>query len=74
MAAAAILVDFPKHSGKVYRIVGNQHTFNEFCDEMSAQLGRTIKYSRQSYEEATKGMLEMGMEKSMVDLLMEANK
>ena len=57
-ASAAILVDPDTYSNKTLTLVGECHTYNDFIMELSAVLGKKIKYIKVSYETAAKGMID----------------
>ena len=61
-----------KHAGKTYNIVSNRHTMNELCEELSIQLGKTVGYVRQSYDEAKKNFLAVGVPEWQIDVLLDA--
>ena len=45
---------------------------NELCEELSIQLGKTVSYVRQSYDEAKKNFLAVGVPEWQIDVLLDA--
>jgi uncharacterized protein YbjT (DUF2867 family) len=59
---AAVCLTSAGHEGMVYEITGAQaHSYSEVCEQLSACLGRTIKYVDVPDDAAYHAMLNMGM-------------
>ena len=71
LAAAVIMSSPEKHAGKAYTIVSDTHSFEDLAKAFSAGLGRDVKYTQQSYEEAKAAWLQNGVPESTINGLME---
>ena len=73
-AAAAILVDPSKHANRTYPIVSNRHTYNDVAKAFSEVLGKEVTITTNSYEEAKKFMMGLGLPEWQVNGVLELYK
>ena len=73
-AAATILVDPSKHANKTHLIVSERHTHNDVAKTFSEALGKDVTITTNSYEDAKKFLMGVGLLEWQVDGLMELYK
>jgi uncharacterized protein YbjT (DUF2867 family) len=66
-AAAAVLVEPAKHTNQTYNVISDRHTYNEVATAFSEALGKTVTYTRVSYDDAKKAFLGTGIPEWQVD-------
>jgi uncharacterized protein YbjT (DUF2867 family) len=66
-AAAAVLVEPAKHTNQTYNVISDRHTYNEVATAFSEALGKTVTYTRVSYDDAKKAFLGMGIPEWQAD-------
>ena len=72
--AAAILVDPSKHANKTYPIVSDRHTHNDVAKTFSEALGKEVTVTTNSYEDAKKFLMGVGLPEWQVDGILELYK
>ena len=73
-AAAAVLVDPSKHANKTYSIVSDRHTHNDVAKTFSEALGKEVTVTTNSYEDAKKFLMGVGLPEWQVDGILESYK
>ena len=73
-AAAAILVNPANHANKIYKIVGDHHSYGDLAAAIGGALGKTVTYNQVSYDAAKQVFLGMGLPEWHVGGLMEVCK
>ena len=73
-AAAAVLVDPSKHANKTYPIVSDRHTHNDVAKTFSEALGKEVTVTTNSYEDAKKFLMGVGLPEWQVDGILELYK
>ena len=73
-AAAAVLADPSKHANKTYAIVSDRHTHNDVAKAFSEALGKEITITTNTYEEAKKFIMGIGLPEWQVDGILELYK
>ena len=73
-AAAAVLADPSKHANKTYAIVSDRHTHNDVAKAFSEALGKEITVTTNTYEEAKKFIMGIGLPEWQVDGILELYK
>ena len=71
LAAAIVMFSPEKHAGKKYLLVSNRHSYKDSVKAFSEALGKDVKYTQQSYEDAKIAWLQKGFPEWDVDGLIE---
>ena len=73
-ATAAILVESSKHANKTYPIVSDHHTHTDVAKTFSEALGKEVTVTTNSYEDAKKYLMGVGLPEWQVDGILELYK
>lgn len=72
VAANVLTAESVEHLNKIYDITGGEaFSFTQAAEIISNEIGRKVAYVNVTYEDACKGLKEMGMENWLINAIME---
>ena len=66
-ATAAVLVDPSNHANKIYNIISDRVTHGEIATALEEALGKKVTYTRVTYDDTNKALLDHGFPEWRVD-------